>query len=1094
MRADGGFDLGAAASGVVGDLERPDASELAVLARLGVPPLLLEPGVAEYARVVVDVADLEASALFGGVVTRARGWAADLRDRGRLIGWPSGDDLGDVVREVVGVPAVPLELDEGFVEDAAYVLVAAALLSPSGVSDPMLGTVTEQIHLMTPFVTAPDLPEIPLIPERIEIDDILAGALAVGQIQDIIAAIVEVINELKLVAQLPADAAEPLNACAGTSLRIVNQDGWPTTGLGAVTAPLLVGTAEDGTVIRRGLPAEQLDDVTLEVDLPDNVVSGEIVIEFRPTVNAPAMTFGLFDIPASTTQHRYRLPFLGGSTQVTAIVLGEPARRFPAWIAGDDVELLVLCSNTTAVRWTAELDGQVIGEGLEDDVAMPDGAWFQYPRGDERTPYGASVTIPLPGGLASCADLSVSVEVEGACGPATHTFEIPVERTPRLLDVDTVAPMQRNFVEGYYLTRGAGRDVDVFLPRTIDELAGAIRTVESQNGRVGPKSTGCSYHDLTVPTVPRAFVIEGDALLERFWPGAPYDADDYEARIGNQADAIRADRESLAPLLREDLTSVLSTEAIAEYQAKTRIGDAGMPAVADRLVYIDATTKIGDLERALFKLDLTIFTRGAAGHQSLAGAISTGTHGATLHLPPTSDMVRAIHLVGPGGTIWWVEPTGSRAITVEEFDGRPMPELNILDGQQACTRVWRSTDAFRSLLVSMGVGGVIVGYVIETVPTHTLIRNVRTEDDQGNELDWPTCRQMLSTEVLAARGPSSNNWFYAPTVASSGKVWLDTIQLSSADPLPAPQGGMVVGGGGDADVLIGLATTVGGGAASGVLAELLREEIESLAIESALLGIFVLATDIERRIEAIGDLLKAMGSVAALATTAGQHPKVIADALSDVLNALWRSSPWVPGIKEALRGLLDELHSKVAGGQLDLDRESPRWSHQVLGGSNPGRRDRDREGFQAAIRWFAISHEYAMPAPKVPLFVDDLMELADRQRRSGEPCMFQMNLRFTQGSMGFAAQQQHRLTGHVEVFSFPALGGSDALYAALRAAAETHDAIPHWGQRQEQRVDLDLLPDIDIWRDTIRALGEGYGEDLLQTFGTSFVRNNTGLW
>src|SRR5215467_3228424 len=52
-----------------------------------------------------------------------------------------------------------------------------------------------------------------------------------------------------------------------------------------------------------------------------------------------------------------------------------------------------------------------------------------------------------------------------------------------------------------------------------------------------------------------------------------------------------------------------------------------------------------------------LITLGGSGGQSIAGVMATGSHGGDVHLPPIVDAVMAIHLIGPGGQEWWIEPT-----------------------------------------------------------------------------------------------------------------------------------------------------------------------------------------------------------------------------------------------------------------------------------------------------------------------------------------------------------------------------------------------------------------------------------------------------
>ena len=111
---------------------------------------------------------------------------------------------------------------------------------------------------------------------------------------------------------------------------------------------------------------------------------------------------------------------------------------------------------------------------------------------------------------------------------------------------------------------------------------------------------------------------------------------------------------------------------------------------------------------------LAMPTLGGANGQTLAGAISTGTHGADMNLPPIADAVKAIHLVGPGGQEWWIEPTNG--ITDPTRLGQTR------DGVRLCNdiSVVRDDQMFRAALVSLGRMGVIYSVVLEVVPAFRL--------------------------------------------------------------------------------------------------------------------------------------------------------------------------------------------------------------------------------------------------------------------------------------------------------------------------------------------------------------------------------------
>src|SRR4029453_18169477 len=54
-------------------------------------------------------------------------------------------------------------------------------------------------------------------------------------------------------------------------------------------------------------------------------------------------------------------------------------------------------------------------------------------------------------------------------------------------------------------------------------------------------------------------------------------------------------------------------------------------------------------------------TLGGAGGQTVFGALTTGTHGGDIRMPPIADSVMALHLVADGGMHYWIEPESLRA-------------------------------------------------------------------------------------------------------------------------------------------------------------------------------------------------------------------------------------------------------------------------------------------------------------------------------------------------------------------------------------------------------------------------------------------------
>ena len=118
---------------------------------------------------------------------------------------------------------------------------------------------------------------------------------------------------------------------------------------------------------------------------------------------------------------------------------------------------------------------------------------------------------------------------------------------------------------------------------------------------------------------------------------------------------------------------------------------------------------------------LALEASGGNPGATLAGSISTGTHGAEHSVPLLVDRVRAIHLVGPGGLQWWVEGDESIA-DVDALLGRyPCLERDrIITGRD---RIHGATpqDWLNAVVVSMGCIGAIYSLVLEV----TVLKGMR---------------------------------------------------------------------------------------------------------------------------------------------------------------------------------------------------------------------------------------------------------------------------------------------------------------------------------------------------------------------------------
>src|SRR5262249_44833238 len=99
------------------------------------------------------------------------------------------------------------------------------------------------------------------------------------------------------------------------------------------------------------------------------------------------------------------------------------------------------------------------------------------------------------------------------------------------------------------------------------------------------------------------------------------------------------DTRSLASSLQDQLPQILSEEA------KLRLRKGRL-----HYFHVEAGITIADLDQLLDhqKPRLAILASGGSPGATLAGTLATATHGGEFSWPLLVDMVRAVHLVGPG--------------------------------------------------------------------------------------------------------------------------------------------------------------------------------------------------------------------------------------------------------------------------------------------------------------------------------------------------------------------------------------------------------------------------------------------------------------
>lgn len=128
----------------------------------------------------------------------------------------------------------------------------------------------------------------------------------------------------------------------------------------------------------------------------------------------------------------------------------------------------------------------------------------------------------------------------------------------------------------------------------------------------------------------------------------------------------------------------------------------------DRIRLFQAGISVRAVNDFLSARGYALKTSGASDGQTLAGAISTGTHGSAFQIGSMQEAVVGMHVICGKGRNYWVErasyPVGNQQL------------LAALGATAIC-----DDTIFNALLVSFGSMGVIVGYALEFEPEYTLV-------------------------------------------------------------------------------------------------------------------------------------------------------------------------------------------------------------------------------------------------------------------------------------------------------------------------------------------------------------------------------------
>lgn len=191
------------------------------------------------------------------------------------------------------------------------------------------------------------------------------------------------------------------------------------------------------------------------------------------------------------------------------------------------------------------------------------------------------------------------------------------------------------------------------------------------------------------------------------------------------------------------------------------------PQPADvNLVWVGSGTHLHTLNPALEKMGLALRNMGGYDAQTIAGVISTSTHGSGLAFGPFPDAVRSLELVAAGG----------RALRVEPADGPTDPSA--FDDERL--ELIQDDEQFAAAICGLGTLGLLYRVMID-VREKFWLKEVRTLDT------WEKVRSTLTPEgVLGEAG--HYELFVNPYAGDDGEHRvLVTMRTDTEKPVDEPQ-------------------------------------------------------------------------------------------------------------------------------------------------------------------------------------------------------------------------------------------------------------------------------------------------------------------
>jgi len=519
------------------------------------------------------------------------------------------------------------------------------------------------------------------------------------------------------------------------------------------------------------------------------------------------------------------------------------------------------------------------------------------------------------------------------------------------------------------------------------------------------------------------------------------------------------------------LTGLVGAEAVLPQALK-----AGLQPRARYFVEVKAGTKVHELNCLLDGLGLAMPTLGGSNGQSIAGAVSTGTHGADVNLPPIADCVRAIHLVGPAGQEWWIEPEGDRSIT----DPDQMQRARNFGPLCSEIRVDYDTLHFRSALVSLGRMGVIYSFVCEVVDAFLLTETHTASTWSAQQLFIRQTVQVPPAQYVAPRfleiilnpyPQADGNHACVVTNREPGGTVPDPEKPPSKNTLQ-----MFCDLDSVTQILVGVQLTL-----PGLIAAATAAAVASVAPLGAIPvvgpGLVAILTPTAVAAATTGLVSLEAAVTSLLAQSPGGN---LADQIANVCNlaSAVGQKQIVPAVISAI---VPTFRDPTAPSQT-------RESFRILTGQGAcGTVRPDDPPCMRSIDGIEIACDVSPGAENLFGFINEVLALTDMLYSQDTPVGYAMSLRFCTKTDAILGMQQFERTCSIEFMLLRGFVGLDTFKQRLFEIAQRHGAIPHWGlinQLPASQVRA-LYPELSTWRQSLQFLVDG-GQGKAGTFRSNF--------